>query len=352
MGVSSSCACLQGTNSRAARGQSSSASKQTRALRVDGKPSTEEIQKKKQVPLNKGALALMDLPQQSATAKEDELHSMKYLTCGEFCNIYSTMYHGKPAIVKSVKPDQEAHSLAAQDLEREVAVMSRLHHDNILRVFAIGHFSSGERFMVLEKLSSTLAAQLPRPIGQTVFWKRWRAVRAWPLSRAVRTAIGIAQALQFCHHHFWPKLRVLHRDLKPENIGIMSDSRPVLFDFGLSCVCARDGPSRQLSGFTGSLRYMSPEVALDKPYDNKAEVFSFATILYEMASHERPFEDLTAEGYVKAVCINGLRCELKSSWPAELKSLINDCWAADPVSRPAFNTVVPRLREIATSLNS
>ena len=65
---------------------------------------------------------------------------------------------------------------------------------------------------------------------------------------------------------FLPGYRLLHRDLKPDNVGFASDGRAVLLDFGLCKLWQvsrrRDGPSdgRKMTGQTGSLRYMAPEV--------------------------------------------------------------------------------------------
>ena len=87
----------------------------------------------------------------------------------------------------------------------------------------------------------------------------------------------------------------------------MPDGRLVIFDFGLATLWARDAldtdgdAPRNLTGETGSLRYMAPEVASSQPYNHKAEVFSFATVLWEMASHRKPFDQYTAETFVAAL---------------------------------------------------
>jgi len=93
-----------------------------------------------------------------------------------------------------------------------------------------------------------------------------------------------------------PGYRVLHRDLKPSNLGFTHSGRVVLFDFGLCRLWARDPPGendedslRSLTGMTGSLRYMAPEVALCAPYNHKAEVFSFTSLLFEIIAHQKPF---------------------------------------------------------------
>ena len=73
--------------------------------------------------------------------------------------------------------------------------------------------------------------------------------------------------------------------MKPENIAFTIDDNVKLIDFGLStCVKKRMSLNDvyQLTGNTGSLRYMAPEVALKLPYNEKVDVYSFGIILWQM----------------------------------------------------------------------
>ena len=78
----------------------------------------------------------------------------------------------------------------------------------------------------------------------------------------------------------------------------------MLFDFGLaklwqtSCDEPADAP-RQLTGQTGSARYMAPEVARSRPYGTSAEVYSFGILLWQLASHERPFAGMDMQRHAR-----------------------------------------------------
>ena len=90
---------------------------------------------------------------------------------------------------------------------------------------------------------------------------------------------------------------VIHRDLKPENIGVDSAGRLKLFDFGLGrCVKKRskDTESYKMTGETGTLRYMAPEVVLSKPYTEKVDTYSFGIVVWTMATNTVAFAALTA----------------------------------------------------------
>ncbi len=66
-------------------------------------------------------------------------------------------------------------------------------------------------------------------------------------------------------------------------------------------LATNDDAPRPLTGETGSLRYMAPEVALSERYNHKAEVYSFATVFWEMACHRRPFEGFSPEIFRRAI---------------------------------------------------
>ena len=147
--------------------------------------------------------------------------------------------------------------------------------------------------------------------------------------RGLHVAYQLALAMRHLHEEPLPRTCVLHRDLKPDNLGFLPDGNLVLFDFGLAKRWVREGeggepsetvgePPRQLTGQTGSTRYMSPEVALSKPYNGRAEVFSFATILWQLIACDRPFRGFNVMAFEHRVATNGERPAIPRSWPAPL----------------------------------
>jgi serine/threonine protein kinase len=206
--------------------------------------------------------------------------------------------------------------------------------------------------MIVEKLGRTLVAELPIDIdsGQPA-WVRMRQCKKWPLSRALDVAAQLATALAYCHDEALAGYRVMHRDVKPPNIGFKPDGQLVLFDFGLATLWARDEAQpddvtpRQLTGETGSLRYMAPEVANWQPYNHKAEVFSFATVVWEMATHRRPFESFTPEIFRSALG-KGMTPPIPMRWDARMRALLASCWHLSHDQRPEFRELVPRLVEL------
>jgi len=270
------------------------------------------------------------------------------LGSGEFCSAYLTTLDGKPVVVKMLKQEQRDNPTAAADLQSETYLMTSMRHPNILSALAMGTHED-RPFLVLERLSTVLSSELPKPADSVPFWTRRSSVKKWPFVRALRLGLQLAEALDYCHRCCFPGCRVLHRDLKPNNIGFLEDGRLALFDFGLAKLWRisptdRAGTeSRPLTGNTGSLRYMAPEVALSKPYSHRAEVFAFATLLWQMLSHERPFADCDVNGFYRRVCHAGERPKIPPNLPAPLAEMLTRCWDINPAKRPEFTDIIPVL---------
>jgi len=294
------------------------------------------------------------LPKNVPIVSWAELSTLKELGQGEFCVVHSTHLYDSPIALKVLRGDRLMSPAARRDFELEIQLMSRLDHPNILKVRAVGQHPDGLPFLCLDELATVLSKELPKPFAEASLWARQKSIKRWPMQRAVRCGMELASALNYLHHQAFDNFHILHRDLKPSNIGFLEDGRLVLLDFGLAAAWKIDGDNdlqrRPLTGETGSLRYMSPEVALNRPYNRRAEVFSFASVLYEMAAHTRPFWHMDAQMYVQEACLGDVRPKLPKNWPPKLCELLHDCWKGDPDARPDFDTVRQRLQDIYSNL--
>lgn len=128
----------------------------------------------------------------------------------------------------------------------------------------------------------------------------------------LKCARSLAVALEYMHKKAVPSCMLLHRDLKPDNICFELDGTVKLLDFGLVRIVqnanSKSEEAYDLSGETGSLRYMAPEVAKGHPYNHKVDVYSFGIILWEMKAGKRPFGALRGkEDFFKFVVQRGDR---------------------------------------------
>jgi len=115
------------------------------------------------------------------------------------------------------------------------------------------------------------------------------------LENALDYTIGIADGLKAAHAK-----GVVHRDVKPANIIISSEGQPVLTDFGLALLTDRSRITRA-NTIMGTVQYMSPEQALGREVDRRADVWSLAIVLYEQLAGQTPFQGKNHSAVLSAV---------------------------------------------------
>jgi len=283
-----------------------------------------------------------------------QLLNVEYLTDGGNSWIHTAIFDGKPVVVKTLRPECQDTAIAINEIEAEVAIHARLNHPNVVSVIGAGWTSKKVRFIVLERLDGgTLTQRLGYDTRirdrRRRFWKK----KQLPYLDVLRCARSLACALQYCHEQAIPGSMVLHRDLKPDNIGFTLDGKVKLIDFGLARMLENANPTSDdkydMSGETGSLRYMAPEVAEGLPYNHKADVYSFGIILWEMNAGKRPFNGLSRDSFYEQIVHGGGRPSLNKKWPSELNKLISSCWSADIDSRPTFRQIIFTIDDLLIS---
>jgi serine/threonine protein kinase len=129
--------------------------------------------------------------------------------------------------------------------------------------------------------------------------------------------------------------------------GFTLDGTVKILDFGLAKIVENASVESdevyQMSGETGSLRYMAPEVADGLPYHWGADVYSFGIILWELNATKKPFDGLNRELFYERVVHGGERPPLNRKWPKELTALMTECWDADMHNRPRFSRILERI---------
>ena len=122
-----------------------------------------------------------------------------------------------------------------------------------------------------------------------------------------------------------------------------------MFDFGLSrslepSFKAKDGYGYHLSGKTGSIPYMAPEIAYGRPYSYEVDVFSFSILLWEIISLEWAFNGFNALSYFLEVCAHNQRLPINRRWPAMVRLIIQEGWDPKPEKRPSMKRIGALLR--------
>ena len=117
-----------------------------------------------------------------------------------------------------------------------------------------------------------------------------------------------------------------------------------MFDFGLAKRITNadktDDELYNLTGNTGSLRYMAPEVALNKPYSLSVDAYSFGVLFWQLCALQVPYSGYSCKMHADLVVNKGYRPTPDASWPDSWCELMSQCWAADCRSRPSFDAVL------------
>ena len=193
--------------------------------------------------------------------------------------------------VKILHPKLTNRKDLASRFRREARAMSHLQHPNTVRVFLFGDLEDGSLYIVMEYLEG-------RNLNQTV-----RKEGPLPIDRAIPILIQCCGALQEAHSQ-----GIVHRDLKPENIFLSTNGGlrdyPKVLDFGLAKVTERElRPGSimltQEGMVFGTPEFMSPEQAQGKVLDARSDIYSLATILYEVLTGKLPFDAKTPMEYIQ-----------------------------------------------------
>lgn len=99
-----------------------------------------------------------------------------------------------------------------------------------------------------------------------------------------------------------------------------------------------------LTGDTGSPRYMAAEVALNKPYNETCDVYSFSILLWQILKLETPFEGYSLSMFAKKVVKGGARPKPDEKWPKEIQELMRTGWG-EPQTRPSMEDLCCILRD-------
>jgi serine/threonine protein kinase len=133
------------------------------------------------------------------------------------------------------------------------------------------------------------------------------------------------------------------------NTYMCSSGDVKLFDFGLAKELddtLKSGCSElyELSGNTGSLRYMAPEVARSEPYNLSADVYSFGLLLWQICALDLPYDGMNRQDHSELVVHGNERPQLESSWSTPLRILMKRAWEPDPLVRPSMDSIYKILR--------
>jgi TolB-like protein/predicted Ser/Thr protein kinase len=225
---------------------------------------------------------------------------------------------GRQVALKFLPQEWREDKQAVERFQREARAAAALNHPNICTIHEVGEHE-GQPFLVMELLE-----------GETL--KQRLSAQPLKVNEILELAIPIALALEAAQSK-----GIVHRDIKPANIFLTQEGGVKILDFGLAKVARAGGPSSASETLTGSLtaagdvvgtvQYMSPEQTLGQPVDVRTDLFSFGSVLYEMATGRAPFLGATPGETIARILHSEPEAmgQFNPEVPAELERITRKC---------------------------
>eukprot|EP01113_Clastostelium_recurvatum_P017561 TRINITY_DN2065_c0_g1_i2.p1 TRINITY_DN2065_c0_g1~~TRINITY_DN2065_c0_g1_i2.p1 ORF type:complete len:611 (+),score=151.57 TRINITY_DN2065_c0_g1_i2:48-1880(+) len=255
-----------------------------------------------------------------------------YLGGGAYGKVYRGVCRGKNVAIK-VPLRQQMSEAELQAVRHEVDIMRNIFHPNV--VLFLGANTQAGSLMIATELMRTDLDQLIH--NNPEFSKVTLSTK---IKMAKDAALGLNWLHGICH--------IIHRDLKPANLLVDKNNTVKVTDFGFSeTLMAGRGLLHDMKGPKGTALYMAPEVMKQEGFNEKADVYSFGLILYELLTGEDLFPEYDdLDPFFHAICFDHERPKIPAGTIPSLARLMTSCWAPDPNARPSFKEVLRSLDEI------
>ncbi|KAL0432656.1 UNVERIFIED_CONTAM: Serine/threonine-protein kinase CTR1 [Sesamum latifolium] len=301
----------------------------------------------------------------------DELHIKERVGAGSFGTVHRAEWHGSDVAVK-VLTVQDFHDDQLKEFLREVAIMKRIRHPNV--VLFMGAVTKRPHLSIVTEYlpRGSLFRLIHRPAAGEILDQR----------RRLRMALDVAKGVNYLHRLTPP---IVHWDLKSPNLLVDKNWNVKVCDFGLSRFKANTFiSSKSVAGTTLMHAYgksaivikypcrlnifltvhqsacnalpfhfspsgWPPEFLRGEPSNEKSDVYSFGVILWELVTMQQPWSGLSPAQVVGAVAFQNRRPAIPPNTSPVLASLMESCWADDPAQRPSFGNIVDTLKKLLKS---
>ncbi|CAL5376951.1 unnamed protein product [Camellia sinensis] len=248
------------------------------------------------------------------------------IASGSYGDLYKGTYCGQEVAVKVLKPGRVDSDLQ-KEFAQEVFIMRKVRHKNVVQF--IGACTKPPSLCIVTEFMS----------GGSVYDYLHKQRGTFKLPSLLRVAIDISKGMNYLHQN-----NIIHRDLKAANLLMDENEVVKVADFGVARVKAQTGV---MTAETGTYRWMAPEVIEHRPYDHKADIFSFGIVLWELLTGKLPYDYLTPLQAAVGVVQKGLRPTIPKNTHPKLAELLERCWQHDPNLRPDFSEIIDILQQIA-----
>lgn len=258
----------------------------------------------------------------------EDLQTGERIGIGSFGEVYRAEWNGTEVAVKKFM-NQDISGDALVQFKCEIEIMLRLRHPNV--VLFMGAVTHPPNLSILTEFlpRGSLFKLLHRPNVQL------------DERRRMRMALDVAKGMNYLHTS---NPIIVHRDLKTPNLLVDKNWVVKVCDFGMSRM--KHHTFLSSTSTAGTPEWMAPEVLRNEPSNEKADVYSFGVILWELATLRVPWSEMNSMQVVGAVGFQHRHLDIPDDLDPVVAQIITDCW--DPVAgrRPSFAQIISRLRHL------
>ncbi|KAB2082327.1 hypothetical protein ES319_A05G190700v1 [Gossypium barbadense] len=253
-------------------------------------------------------------------------YESKLASCS-YGDLYKGTFYGQDVAIKVLRIEHLNENLR-REFTQEVNIMRKIQHKNVVQFF--GACTTPPNLCIVTEFMS----------GGSIYDLLHKQKSGFKLPLLLKLAIDVSEGMSYLHQN-----GIMHRDLKAANLLMDENGVVKIADFGVARVQAQPGV---MTAETGTYRWMAPEVIEHKPYDHKADVFSFGVVLWEMLTGKLPYENLTPLQAAVGVVQKDLRPVIPQYTRPKFVELLERCWQQDPSLRPEFSEITNLLEDLAS----
>ncbi|GAV56685.1 ACT domain-containing protein/Pkinase_Tyr domain-containing protein [Cephalotus follicularis] len=248
------------------------------------------------------------------------------IASGSSGDLYKGTFCSQDVAIKVLRTEHLNENMK-MEFAQEVYIMRKVRHKNVVRF--IGACTRPPILCIVTEFMS----------GGSIYDFLHKQEGSFKLPSLLRVAIDVSKGMNYLHQN-----NIIHRDLKAANLLMDENGVVKVADFGVARVQAQSGV---MTGETGTYRWMAPEVIEHKPYDHRADVFSFGIVLWELLTGKLPYENLSPLQAAIGVVQEGLRPTICEQTHPKVVELLERCWHHDPLLRPEFSEILEILQRLA-----
>lgn len=253
---------------------------------------------------------------------------------GSFGEVTRASWMGIQVAVKRIRVRDPVDPAIVRDFQSELDILSKVRHTNCI-LFMGACSCPPELMIVTEYAKRGSLFELLHNKQELLDWRL-----------RLRIAFEAATGVLYLHTRQIP---IVHRDLKSENILLTENYTVKICDFGMARLKLHSTHIETQHANAGTPAWMAPEVLRGEHFDEKADVYSFSIILWEILYRKEPWADKKPLQILSLVGLMGQRLDLTQydpQCPPAFVSLIRECWNHQPQARPDFAQIVHRLQNM------